>query len=75
MRTTVDLPEDVHRIVSGIAHDTNRSLSATIADLVAREVRGSGAVRLVPDDATGLILLDVGRSTTSEDVRELEDLW
>jgi SAM-dependent methyltransferase len=47
----------------------------TTTDLVAPEVRGSGPVRLVPDEATGLTLLDVGHSTATEDVRELEDLW
>ena len=31
MRTTVDLPDDLHRQVQAIARDTRRSLSDTVA--------------------------------------------
>ena len=34
MRTTVDLPEDLHRIVTSLATHTRRSLSQTAADLM-----------------------------------------
>lgn len=75
MRTTVDLPDDVHKIVVNIARDTHRSVSATVADIVAREVRGGGAAGLVEDAERGVVLVDLGEPTTTENVRELEDDW
>jgi len=36
MRTTVDLPEDLHAAAVAIARDTHRTLSETIANLMRR---------------------------------------
>ncbi len=73
MRTTIDLPEDLHRIASSIARDTGANLSETVADLVRRglgdDARSTIAVSLV----TGLPVIRLGRTITVEDVRALDD--
>ena len=81
MRTTVDLPDDVHTIVVNIARDAKRSLSATIADIVERVVKGVddgdapvGEITYHP--VTGFPQMRLGNGVvTSEDVRSLEDEW
>jgi hypothetical protein len=78
MRTTVDLPEDLHRIVTSLATHTRRSLSQTAADLMrrglatpARTAAAGSAVRV--DAKTGLPVLHGSRAITPEDVKALED--
>lgn len=34
MRTTIDLPDDLHQRAMSIARDTSRTLSETVADLL-----------------------------------------
>jgi hypothetical protein len=73
MRTTVDLPADLHAQVVAIARDTHRTLSETVAFLVRRglgEGRAAGPTRSAP---TVLPVMRLGRVITSEDVRALED--
>lgn len=36
MRTTIDLPEELHRIATGLARHTGRSLSQTVVKLMER---------------------------------------
>ena len=74
MRTTIDLPEDLHRQAAAIARDSSRSLSETVADLMRRGLeRDAGAVGISPSPRTGLPVLHLGKVITSEDVRTLED--
>jgi predicted transcriptional regulator len=70
VRTTVDLPDDLHQQALAIARDTHRTLSQTVADLIRR---GLGAGSTARDSRTGLPLVSVGTVVTSEDVRSLED--
>ncbi|GFG85166.1 antitoxin [Mycolicibacter algericus] len=73
MRTTVDLPDDLHRQVQAIARDTRRTLGETVADLMRRGL-GQGAVtRVQESQLTGLPVVHLGTVVTSEDVRSLED--
>lgn len=76
VRTTIDLPDDLHKQAQAIARDTHRTLSETVADLVRRGL-GAGtagtAVIASTDPRTGLPLVRVGTVVTSEDVRSLED--
>lgn len=74
MRTTVDLPEDLHRRARSIARDRGQSLSATVADLVRR---GLGE-RVAVDDMRityrdGFPVLRTGQPITVDDVRSLDD--
>ena len=79
MRTTVDLPPDLHQIATGLARDTGRSLSQTIVLLLRRgleagsRVAEPGAPAYVVDATTGLPQVRSARPVTSEDVRALED--
>lgn len=73
MRTTVDLPDDVHRIAVGIARDSQTSLSETVTRLIRRAI-GIGETATVSTSArTGIETITLGRTITSEDVRDLDD--
>jgi predicted transcriptional regulator len=74
VRTTVDLPEDLHRRATALARDTKRTFSQTVSDLVRKGLDGAGAdVTVTEDPDTGLPLVHLGRVITSDEVRELED--
>lgn len=73
VRTTIDLPEDLHQIASSIARDTSRSFSATVADLVRRGLQSATEPVIGRSPRTGLPVVTLGRPITTEDVRELED--
>lgn len=79
MRTTVDLPDDLHRIVSSLAAHTRRSLSVTAAELIRRglataEPTNKAALpRGSIDPKTGLPLIRLPRTVTPEDVKAIED--
>lgn len=74
MRTTVDLPGDLHRRASSLARDRRQSLSSTLADLVRRglgdPVEQGG---LVITYRSGWPVIHTGRVITTEDVRSLDD--
>ena len=81
MRTTLDLPEDLHRIVLSLAAHTRSSLSHTAAQLMRRGLAlpageavsaGAGAAfSLHP--VTGLPVVALPRAITPEDVKALDD--
>ena len=77
MRTTLDLPDDLHRIVVSLATHTRSSLSHTAAELMRRGLampalqRGGAAFSMHP--VTGLPVLPLERRVTPEDVKALED--
>jgi Arc/MetJ family transcription regulator len=73
MRTTIDLPEDLHKQALAIARDTSQSLSQTVADLMRRGLERGGGVEVSQSARTGLPVLHLGKIITSEDVRTLED--
>lgn len=80
MRTTIDLPDDLHQAITSIAAHSRRSMNQTVADLIRRglapssgssDAASSSALRL--DERTGLPLIRSPRPVTAEDVRALED--
>ncbi len=73
MRTTIDLPEDLHQIASSIARDTSRTLSETVSDLMRRGLISSSGPVHTRSERTGLPVVTLGRPITTEDVRALED--
>ena len=73
MRTTVDLPDDLHRQAIAIARDTRRTLSETVADLMRRGLNSGKPEAFAVDRTTGFPVVSVGRIVTSEDVRTMED--
>jgi hypothetical protein len=73
MRTTVDLPEDIHRVAAAIARDSGSSLSDTITRLLRAALTAPGPVRVTTSARTGLRVASIGRVVTSDDVRSVED--
>lgn len=81
MRTTIDLPEDLHRIAQSLARHSGRSLSQTVADLLrqaldaphARRVGDQAPAPYVISPITGLPVVSSPRPVTPDDVKALED--
>jgi hypothetical protein len=73
VRTTIDLPTDLHKQALSIARDTHRTLSETVADLMRRGLRAGSNAAISIDRRTGLPLVSVGAIVTSEDVRAMDD--
>jgi hypothetical protein len=73
MRTTVDLPEDLHAKAVAIARDTHRTLSETVADLMRRGLGQGQDAEVTTSARTGLPVVHLGRTITTDDVRALED--
>lgn len=73
MRTTIDLPLDLLERAKAIGRDTSRSLSEVVADLVRRGLGPSASAPAARSPRTGLPVVSIGRTVTSEDVRSLDD--
>ncbi len=73
VRTTVDIPDDLHAQAVAIARDTHQTLSQTVAGLIRRGLTSGDPGKVELSDRTGLPVVHVGRTITSEDVRRLED--
>ncbi len=73
MRTTIDLPEDLHSLTTAVARDAGTSLSETVASLLRAALGAPGPFTLSISPITGLTVFSNGRTVTSEDVRSLED--
>lgn len=79
MRTTVDLPPDLHSVMRSLAVSQRRSLSQVAVQLLRRGLEaqsaglaaGHAAPTVSPD--TGLPLVRFPRMVSSEDVRALDD--
>jgi predicted transcriptional regulator len=73
MRTTIDLPDELHRQAMSIARDTHQTLSETVAELIRRGLGQSRPAEVTRSVRTGLPVVHVGTVITTEDVRSLED--
>jgi hypothetical protein len=73
MRTTIDLPEDLHRQAMSIARDNSRSLSETVADLMRRGLSQGLKGEVARSAVTGMPIVHLGTMITTDDVRGLED--
>lgn len=79
MRTTIDLPADLHQAVTSIASHSRKSMNQTVAELLRRglanpllaDAAANPAMRV--DKDTGLPTIRSPRAITAEDVRALED--
>ena len=78
MRTTVDLPDDLHRIALGLARHTGRSLSQAVAELMQRGLAAHPAEAAVEPFAvhavTGLPVARSQRPITADDVKAIEEM-
>jgi hypothetical protein len=73
VRTTIDLPEDVHRLATAIARDSGASLSETVTRLLRAALSSPGPVRVSTSARTGLRVASLGHVVTNDDVRSLDD--
>lgn len=73
MRTTINLPDDLHKQAQSIARDTSRSLSETVVELIRRGLAQPTAAELARSPRTGLLVVRLGTVVTTDDVRALED--
>lgn len=74
MRTTIDIPEDLLTQLKDMARDREQSLGRTIAEVIEvgfDRATEPGTIEISP--RTGLPLVFLGRPTTIEDVRSLDD--
>ncbi|MGI8625669.1 MAG: antitoxin [Geodermatophilaceae bacterium] len=58
MRTTVDLPDDVHRLAISVARDRGTTLSEAIAELILRGLGVDQQPGVGVDSSTGLPVYD-----------------
>jgi hypothetical protein len=75
MRTTIDLPPELHEQAKAIARDKSWTLSEAVAWLMRRGLGEAKAEpELVRDELTGILTLRVGRVITAEEIKRfLED--
>jgi len=72
MRITIDLPDELHAQVVAIARDTHQSLGQTVASLIRRGLGSGTSGEVVTSERTGLPVVHLGRTITTEDARRLE---
>jgi predicted transcriptional regulator len=73
MRTTIDLPDDLHAQAVAIARDTHQTLSQAVAGLIRRGLISGHPGEITTSARTGLPVAHLGKTITTEDVRQLED--
>ncbi|CAN5300577.1 antitoxin VapB29 [soil metagenome] len=73
MRTTIDLPDDLHRIARAIANDSQRTMSETVSMLMRRGLGETGPAHVGHDPETDLPVVHLGAVVTSTDVAALDD--
>ena len=73
MRTTIDLPDDLHAQAAAIARDTHQTLSQAVAGLIRRGLNSGHSGEITTSARTGLPIAHLGKTITTEDVRQLED--
>jgi hypothetical protein len=74
MRTTVDLPPEVHDRAKRLADERRQSLSATLADLTIRGLASLGEpAKVSTDPVSGLPTLTLGHPVTAGDLAEALD--
>ena len=70
MRTTIDLPEDLHRQARDIARDKSWTLSQAVAWLMRRGLgEGLPSPEIGRDELTGFPTIRIGRVITAEEVK------
>jgi hypothetical protein len=73
MRTTIDLPDDLHELLRGVARDRRETLSQAASTLLRNALMPGASKTIESDPRTGLPVVRIGRTVTADDVRNLED--
>jgi len=74
MRTTLNIDDQTYTVVQSLAQANQKTVSATVQDLLRCALRGQQASKvndLACDPLTGFPVLDSRRTITENDVREL----
>lgn len=76
MRTTIDLPPDLHALARELAHQQSKTMSQVITECVQKAlgIAAESAPR-IDTTSSGWPIVRLGRPVTAEDVRSLEDEW
>ncbi len=71
MRTTVDLPDAVHRRAKELAEARGQSMSVVIADLTVRGLSQlDEPVSVLTDPVSGYPMVSIGRRVTAAEVSD-----
>ena len=73
MRTTIDLPEDIHRRLRSVARERRQSLSLTVTTILREALEPGAEPGMRIDPGTGWPVVATAHVVTSDDVRSLED--
>ncbi len=73
MRTTIDLPDDLHRAATLIARDRHQTLSRTVESLMRAALAHDDHTTIEIDPDSGLPTVRVGRRITAEDVAATDE--
>jgi hypothetical protein len=73
MRTTIDLPADLHQLTTALARSNNQTLSQTITRILRQALLSTEEPDVSTDAGTGLPVVRLGRPITDEDVAAFED--
>ncbi|MBK9656447.1 MAG: antitoxin [Rhodanobacteraceae bacterium] len=79
MRTTIDLPADLHAIAGQLAHNQRVSMSQVVVDLMRRALnsppqQGQSLGKIVYHPVTGFPTMRLGSGPiTTEMVRQMQD--
>jgi hypothetical protein len=73
VRTTIDLPSELHQLTTALARSRHQTLSQTIAEILRGALLSDDGPELSRDPRTGLAVVRIGRPVTSDDVAALED--
>lgn len=72
MRTTLDLPDDVHALVRELAHQQGKSMGQVVAELIMA-ARPPADRSVATTGARGFPVVSVGHPVTIDDVASLDD--
>jgi hypothetical protein len=73
MRTTIDLPADLHQLTTAVARSRHQTLSQTIAEILRQALISDDAPAVSTSPVTGLPVVDLGRTITPDDVAAVDD--
>ena len=72
MRTTIDLPSEIHQLIRQLAHEQSRTQSEIVTKLILKAL-GAPSNKKISISESGMPVVSIGRHITAEDVKTLED--
>lgn len=77
MRTTIDLPEREHALLTGLARERGTSFSKLVLELAMRGLKNptvaAAQAGCETDPETGFAVFRSGRPITGEDIKDMEE--